>query len=556
MKNNLVTFMVFLAGSTLNSIAQDQQNEMQGEIVTDEVLIEKENKKIVLPKIDKQYFRAKKEAFESDPVEVLIDIKEPELSWPPYKSTIGYEKVNKPKKIDEFNNYINAGFGNYSSPMIELGVFENFETVSTSNKLFYESFRKGPINGTNSGTSQFLADHTAIYKHDKYFIQPNLSIQNMQYRFYGNTDRFKTAFDSNALPRVNLFTLDFGINFKGSLGDVKYYIYPVFNQTNQNSKSDQGKLNQESTIEASTGFEFKFDEHLLMGLDLSGRSSKYKGGLEYSRSLILLNPWVHYKEDHLSLKGGFNLSTERAVNSNRTGFYPNLMVLWDFSEYFQLYGNLSGTINWNGLNDILAENEFQDDSLTIQNIENRFSLFGGIKSAIINNLMLDASFGVQILRNLPFYVPSESDSTRFTLAYDSGVIRKVVFKAVTSYTPSAISSFWASIVINNYSVNSLDRPWHLPTYEFQFTSSHQIKEKLLVSTNFIAMGGIKAPANVDFGIVNLRSILDVGVDFKYLISERASAWVEINNLGNLSYERYIGYPVRRITLKIGGMYRF
>ena len=70
------------------------------------------------------------------------------------------------------------------------------------------------------------------------------------------------------------------------------------------------------------------------------------------------------------------------------------------------------------------------------------------------------------------------------------------------------------------------------------------------------MGGVKAPADVGFGIRNLNSFMDANVELKYLITNRASAFIEVNNLFNSEYERYIGYPVRGLTFKLGGKYRF
>ena len=122
--------------------------------------------------------------------------------------------------------------------------------------------------------------------------------------------------------------------------------------------------------------------------------------------------------------------------------------------------------------------------------------------------------------------------------------------------PTATSTYGASLELNGYSVESLDKPWHQPTFIFKAYTSHNIKEKLILSAYLTSIGGIRAPAQVDFGYVKLPAFTDVGIGAKYLITQRASAFIDVNNLLNNEYERYLGYPIRGLAFKIGGQYRF
>ena len=553
MKNYFIISIILFAGCSFYAVAQDQSNP-KGEVVTGEVVVEKHNKKIVLPKADKQYFQAEKKSFDSGPMEIMLNVTDSELSWPPYKADIPYQKVTKFVPPNSYNNYARAGLGNYSSSLFEVGLFEELGRFSASGKVFYEGYQIGSIN--ESGNNKFTADLFAIYDARKLAIQPHLYIENKQYRFYGNTDRINTGFNSGTLPKVNLLNIDFKIMLKGSVNNVKYYLSPAFNRIDQNIRQGLGDINEESVLGGDGGLELKLDEHFTTGLDIEGKSSKYRGGVEYDRALFILSPWINYTQESLWLKGGFNLSAESLRKRNQTRFYPEFVAGWKFADKYELYANLSGTVEWIGLNNLLFKNEFLDDSLFIMNVEHAFALSGGMKASLFKSLALGASLSFDNLRHLPFYVPSGSDFARYVIAYDSGSVKNASFRADVSYMPSGVSSYQASLTLNNYSVSSQDRSWHLPAYELKLNASHKIKEKLLFSTNLLALGGLKAPAKVDFGIVNLKAILDISIHLKYLITERASAWVEINNVGNVEYERYLGYPVRGISFKIGAMHRF
>ena len=84
----------------------------------------------------------------------------------------------------------------------------------------------------------------------------------------------------------------------------------------------------------------------------------------------MLNPWVRYYADDFIISGGFNIANGRSGDVRQSGFYPNFTGDWNFIDKWKLYAELSGSVEWNGLNLLLLENEFLDDSLTLTNIEN------------------------------------------------------------------------------------------------------------------------------------------------------------------------------------------
>lgn len=534
--------------------AQVDTTSSKGAITMGEVVIEKE-KKIELPKGSKRYQKAKLKEFGMEPLNLTLEAAEPELIWPPYKSDVQFEQVAKSYPKSKYQNYLRLGYGNYGSPLAELGVFEDLGVFRTSSRLFFESFNTGPVNGKNSGNSLGSIDLAAAYKSENFQITPHVNFENRQYRFYGNTDRMNSGFVSEDIPRVNASIVDFQINTVGEVGDFSYYITPSVRFSNQNEK-DGLDINNESVLGGIGGISFSIDKQISSGFDLEGYTSSYRSGITYDRSLFSLSPWVKYAIEDFSLKGGFSLATGKSGEIRQSGFYPTIKADWEFADKWSVYGQLSGNVEWNGLSELLNENEFLDDSLSIRNVENPLILEGGLIGSPIKNLTFETSLTLNNRNNLPFYVPSSTDSSRFTIAFDDQTVNQVTFKTSVSYAPTTISVYKASLALNSYSVNSLDRPWHLPSYIFKLSTSHNIKQKLLFSASLISMGGIRAPANVDFGIVNLKSFLDVGIDLKYLITERASVWVGVNNIGNTEYERYLGYPVRSINFKIGAQYRF
>jgi len=552
MKQYSVLVIIFFAMFRLYGQTDSTAN--TGQIVMGEVIVEK-NKEIVLPIRDKQYQRAVLKQFDNEPLNIKLNVQDPDLIWPPYKTNLPFEKVAKTYPESEYQSYIKLGYGNYGSPLGEAGIFERVGAFETATKLFYEHFSSGPVNDKNSGNSLGSIDFSAAYKGKSFELKPRLSFESRQYRFYGNTNRVSTGFDPLVPPKVNSSAFNFDVNLRGKVEDFQYTIQQKITVTQQALRNG-AEFNEELVFGAVGGINYQLDKKFLTGFDLEGNTSTYRSSASSDRSLFRLNPWVQYHNQSIKLTGGFNLVTSKSGDLKQSGFYPNFAGEWSFAPKWELQGEASGNVNWQGLNELLSENEFLDDSLQLRNIENTFQVGGGIKGAAGKNIYVDTKLLFTRMNDVPFYTPSPSDSSRFVLSYDDETVSRVSFQSKITFAPTASSSYKASLELNRYSVTSLDRPWHLPSYILRLGTSHNIKEKLIFSTNLIAMGGIRAPAAVDFGIVNLDAFLDAGIDLKYLISERASIWLEVNNLGNNEYERYLGYPIRAINFKIGGQYRF
>lgn len=537
-----------------NLFGQSDTTKTEGEIISGEVVIEKDNK-IVLPQADKIFIRSQSKDFGSQPVKVSFLDVEPIFEWPEYKTDVPFRQLDEPYPSEEYQNYLKLGFGNYTSPLIEAGIFKKFNSLDTKGRFFYESFKSGPVNGENSGNARGEIDLSADYRSESLLISPSIQYKNLQYNFFGNANRTVSGFSSEDVDEVSLNDFDFKIKFAGGKEDFHYSVTPRITSVSQNLKTGES-INKESIIGANGSFDFKIDEKFTTGIEIDANSASYDGGIQIDRSLVNVHPWVSHVKDKLSIKAGFMISSGKVGESSKTSFYPKALVNYDFTSKWSFYGFVSGGQQWNELGQLLNENEFLDDSLAIVNSENTIQIGGGIKGSPIKNLLLNVSLDYRSINGLPFYVASASDSSRHILAYDNESVGIVTLRSELSYMPTATSTYGIQLNIFGYSLESLDRPWHQPSYVFKAYTSHNVQEKLILSAYVSSMGGIRGPANVDFGYVRLSAFTDVGLSAKYLVTTRASAFITVNNLLNDEYERYLGYPTRGITFKIGGQYRF
>ena len=438
---------------------------------------------------------------------------------------------------------------------MKLEYFNLLVDLIAGQSFFYESFKSGPVNGENSGNSDGSVEFSGSYRKKSFVLTPSITFKKSRYSFYGNADRINSGFDSGNPDDVSLNNFQFDVSLASDSNDLSYSIKPFIAHVSQKNTSASG-LNMETVFGTSASLGYKIDDSFTTGFYLEGQSSSYDGGITYDRSLTNINPWLTHKRENLAITAGFMISSGKMISESKTGFYPRARIEYSFTDKWSIYGLLSGGWVWNGLIQLLDQNKFLDDSLSITQLEYTSQFGSGIKGVPFKNVLLEAGLTYSSVNELPFFDPSSSDSSRYSILYDSESVDVVTLQSNLTFIPTATGIYGINLEINGYSVKSLDRPWHKPTYIFKVYTSHNIQEKLIFSAYMTSMGGIRAPVNVDFSYIKLPTIADLGVSAEYLITSRVFVFIDINNLLNNEYEQYLGYPARGITFKIGGQCRF
>ncbi len=534
--------------------AQQVDSTSTGEVVDAEIVIEKD-RQIKLPVANKLNTGVRNDIQTIRPLDLTYQAADPAFNWPEYKSEVSFERFPQEPINAGYQNSVKLGYGNYSSPLFGLKYFANLEKARIASQFFHESFQEGPVEGKNSASSESSAQVSVNYKVKKAELIPVIQWQRNGYRFYGNADRINSGFNSEEAVKVSRGNVDFGFLVKGRTDELKYSIEPHIYSTNQ-SVQDGRAINSETGFRFNTGLELEVDKGFTVGFDLDGDVSNYEGAIEFKRSLFKVSPWLSRSSTDWNFKGGLSLFVDKANGVSQTVLYPFIDAEWRFSPKWSLLGSVDGGIRWNGLNDILEANQFMDDSLLIQNTNIDVSLGGGLKGALTNNLIFESGLKWESFSAMPFYIPSGSDSSRFSLTYDTGNVDILSFNNKLTYSVSTNSSVGVGLTLYNYVTTSLEKAWHLPSYTFTLFVSKNIKEKFFINSEIIAQGGIEAPGATAIEVIDLESFFDVNINLDYKATERFSVFLKLNNLLNKEYENYIGYPVRGATFKVGGKYRF
>ena len=86
--------------------------------------------------------------------------------------------------------------------------------------------------------------------------------------------------------------------------------------------------------------------------------------------------------------------------------------------------------------------------------------------------------------------------------------------------------------------------------------SYMALDDIRINLNMLFLSGIKAPSPTDESVINLSSIVDLGLSVDYAINDQISIFGQTRNMVGGNYERYLNYPVRGFSFKLGGVYMF
>ncbi|MEO1256778.1 MAG: hypothetical protein AAFY41_18090, partial [Bacteroidota bacterium] len=273
-KRCLIIVLWFIA---FGSWAQTDTTKTQGEVISGEIVIEKD-KQIILPAADKVFLKSYPQNFRDQPVEVDFEIKEPNFEWPDYKSDVPFQFFQDPYPLAKYQNYVKLGYGNYNSPLIEAGLFQRLGVLDTHTKLFYESFDSGPVNNENSRNAIGGIDFKASFDKESFSLSPAISFENQRYNFYGNTNRATTGFPDQDTDEISMNSLEVSVTLEGERDDISYSLKPKIGLLRQNLVQ-ANDVNQTEFITGAEGaFNYKLAENFNTGLALDFTSGSYRGG--------------------------------------------------------------------------------------------------------------------------------------------------------------------------------------------------------------------------------------------------------------------------------------
>jgi outer membrane cobalamin receptor len=126
-------------------------------------------------------------------------------------------------------------------------------------------------------------------------------------------------------------------------------------------------------------------------------------------------------------------------------------------------------------------------------------------------------------------------------------------------------NFSGTTIFNFYNLDTQDKAWNLPQIESTVMMRYYPTDRLSFGVQGFFTGErfdfqkieSSSIANVYLNkITNLEAFFDLNIDASYVINNRWSATLKLNNILGQNYQRWMHFPVQGFQISAGAFYKF
>lgn len=450
------------------------------------------------------------------------------------------------------NNFIKAGYGNYSTPLIQagfgtgrnekynLGLYVNYNS-SKGSDIKYQDYSTLNILGSGTYFSPLLEINGSIaYNHNRV-------------NYYGYDHNQYNYSTSDVKQAFNEVTAKVGIKNR-PLSDWAFKVDPSVKFTYFSDVMNR----KEPTVLIKAPISKQVFEDIYIRaegiFDISSFSQDLNNNnITVNNNVVAIHPAIDIIKPRFVLHAGVNPTW---TNSK---FYllPDLV-----NESHIIYKKLilsSGWTSWINKNNFysLANNnpfigpDTYNSGMLNTRVEEKYT---GIKGTLGSHFNYNTKFAAVTWYNLPlfvndtldgktFYTRNEAELHAFNLHAEVGYMQEEKFQV-------RVSLDWF-----NYTKQTTEtEPWGLLPFEANAFAQYTIGTKLHLNANLYYLGSSYYKLQNDFG--KNKSAWDLSAGANYDIGKNFNIWINANNLFNSHYQRWYGYSTYGLNVVGGVMIKF
>ena len=487
-----------------------------------------------------------------------------------------------------YNNYLAAGFGNYTTPYLEayLKYSTSFENEFGFNAKYLASLDNVSNTVLNSNFSNFNIG--AFYKQEERYFDWKVTLNSERnlYNWYGLPDLNYTD------PTISAINEEQVYNYFDLIGEFTF----------EDSYIDSGKINIANFTDSYKSKEtlVKFDAKLNLPLDFIGSNlndlslatsieflqGEFKNdysnsnSLKYGTSTININPQYKIEYEGFSIKTGLKLIASFDSENSANNFFilPDIFVEGPIMDnYLNIYGGFTGDLHTNSYKNFTEENPYVSPTLFITQTLEKSNLFFGLKGLIIDDLSFNVKASFKSEEDKPLFIRnnSKSDGTNtafnsmdlngyeygnsFNVSYDDVKTNSLFTELEYEYSKNL--SFGLQGIYNNYKLKNAEEAWNLPSVEGSISAKYKATKWFaganifFVSERKDALYSNQYPASLS-GTESINSFADVNLNGGYHFNDKFSAFLKLNNVLNTKYQRFANFNTQGAQILGGLTYKF
>ncbi|WP_457619113.1 TonB-dependent receptor [Lutibacter sp.] len=486
--------------------------------------------------------------------------------------------VREPKER-LFENYISAGFGNFTSPL--------FEAYLHSGDIRYNDFGIFINHLSSEGGIKdlLLNDNFSNTRIDMYYKQferdynwqLNTGIQRDQYNYYGLSkditfdETFINSLDEEQIYK-NIY-IGGKINFDDSF--FKGATAEIYNFSD-NFNSNEFRLLTKPTFEFPISTEL-INSEFLIDFVAGKFKQNYLTSSDVNHSFLNLgfSPNLEVLRDNLTVNLGAKLYYTNDLEHKTSDFYayPNVTASYKVvNEVLIIVAGVTGDLTQNTYRGFANENPFISPTLSVQQTDKQYRAFTGAKGKLASNIGYNFNVSHTSEKNKPLFIQNQTKTDGIIpveKSYEAGNSFNVVYDDVKTLTvfgevtidASEEFDFSATLTYSNFTTNTQFQAWNLPTIKATISADYQNKNWFAGAKLFYRgeTYGFVVPYNIlpeNGTVIQNQSYMDLNLNGGYIFSNRLTAFAKINNALGVKYFTFVNYQVQTLQILAGITYKF
>lgn len=487
-----------------------------------------------------------------------------------------------------YNNYVAAGFGNFTSPYLEAYVhnYTRFDSEIGISLKYAASLANIENTLLDSDFSNLLA--SVSYKQEERYFDWNfvLNTELNNYNWYG--------LQENSFSATTIENIEENQSYKyfNATGEIDFLDSYIDKSILSLSYFIDDYKSSEFLMSLTTNFDLPIDfisrnlNNLQLNTSLELLNGEFKTDytsselLNYSIFTAMINPEYNTTLAGFSVKLGAKLfaSVDSENHINNVLVYPDVKVQKSIiKEKLNVYTGISGDLKTNTYKKFTEVNPYVSPTLFITQTSEKYNAFLGFNGVINNDLSFNLSASYKEEQDKPFFIRnnSKSDGTNnfingvalkgfeygnsFNLVYDD--VKTTSVFAELEYDLTKKITLTSNFQFDSFTMNSQFDAWNLPTIQGALIAKYK-SNKWYATTNIFYVGKRKdvlysstSPSPIN-AIQTLDAFVDVNLNGGYHFNDKFSAFLRLNNVLNSDYQRFANFNVQGFQVLGGVTYKF
>ncbi|WP_111706541.1 TonB-dependent receptor [Lutibacter citreus] len=487
--------------------------------------------------------------------------------------------ITRAPKEQLYDNYISAGFGNYTSPLFEAYLHTGDPRHNDFGVFINHHSSEGGIKDLQLNDNFANTRIDAFYEQfDKYYNwQINAGVQRKLFNYYGiptNVQFDETVVNSIDEKQIykNIYVggnVSFEDSFfKGATAELMNF--------SDNYDSNEFRFTVKPKLEFPISTEF-INSEFLVDVIKGKFEQNYQNSnaIDYSFLNLGFSPSFEVLRENLTVNLGAKIyySSDLDNKTNKFYAYPNVTAsLKVVDEVFILVAGATGDLIQNNYQDFSNENPYVSPTLNILQTDKQYKAFVGAKGKLASNVSYNFEISHTNENDKPLFIQNQTKTNgsldvsqgyeagnSFNVIYDN--IKTLGFSGEVAIDVSKEFNFGGSINYSNYTTETALEAWNLPSIKASINANYLNKNwfagaKLFFNgetKDYIIPYGL---SNTEGNIIENNSYVDLNLNGGYMFSDRLTAFAKINNIFADNYEPFVNYQVQSLQILAGITYKF